>query len=76
MSVNGNKSEPKGFLMKYSMVADYSCDNILYSFQEDGKLIIMSDKNDYIGHSTGEYEYEFNQSPYGQIYHTLIIDGN
>lgn len=60
---------------EYSMTADYSCDNIIYSFQEDGKLVIMSDKIEYIGHSTREYEYEFRKSPHGQIYHSLIIDG-
>ncbi len=58
---------------EYSMTVDYSCNNIIYSFQEDGKLVVMSDKIEYIGHSTREYEYEFRKSPHGQIYHSLII---
>src|SRR5690554_3201252 len=60
---------------EYSMTVDYSCNNIIYSFQEDGKLVVMSDKIEYIGHSIREYEYEFRKSPHGQINHSLIING-
>lgn len=60
---------------EHSLTADYSCDNIVYSFQEDGKLIITSDKNDYIGHQVGVYEYEFGKSRIGENIHNLFIDG-
>ena len=59
-----------------SIIADYACYNIIYSFQGEGKLAIESNITDYIGYTKGQHDYEFVISPYGQIYHILIIDGN
>lgn len=56
-------------------VIDYSCDNIIYSFKGEANLAIESNRIDYLGHKEGQHDYEFHKSPYGQIYHILIIDG-
>jgi hypothetical protein len=40
------------------LMEDYSCNNIFYQFNYDGKLVINSDLEDYIGHKSGEYMYE------------------
>ncbi|TZF85711.1 hypothetical protein FW774_01140 (plasmid) [Pedobacter sp. BS3] len=37
---------------------DYSCNNIVYQFHSDGRLIISSDIEDNIGFAAGEYMYE------------------
>ncbi len=58
-----------------AIVYDYSCSNILYSFQEENLLTIESDQVDYLGFVTGEYTFSFTESSDGQIYHTLLIDG-
>ncbi|MBK7480595.1 MAG: hypothetical protein IPI69_13350 [Bacteroidales bacterium] len=41
---------------------DYSCDNIIYHFESDGRLKIDSDIDDIIGFDSGEYTYEFSMS--------------
>ena len=57
-----------------AIVYDYSCSNILYSFQEGSILTIESDQIDYLGFETGEYLFSFTKSDNGQIYHTLFIN--
>lgn len=40
------------------LMEDYSCNDILYQFNYDGKIVINADLEDYIGHKSGEYIYE------------------
>lgn len=57
------------------MLIDFSCDDITYHFQENGSLMIYSNKNDYVGHPRGDHRYEFIPSPFNQKTHVLAIEG-
>lgn len=43
---------------------DYSCDNVIYKFQEDGILVVSSDTKTVIGIDAGQYAY--------QLHHELL----
>jgi len=52
---------------------DYSCDNIIFHFGEDGSLVITSDVEDYIGIIPEEYRYELGEQTYIQDEEPLHI---
>lgn len=43
-------------------VYDYSSNEIIYDFREDGVLIISSDIDEFVGGSTGEFSYSLSQN--------------
>jgi hypothetical protein len=57
-----------------AIVEDYSCYKILYSFNKNNVLKVVSDLNDYLGFDVGEHPFNFTKSPDGQIYHQLLIN--
>lgn len=42
---------------------DYSCENVIYKFEEDGSLVISSNTEDLIDLGTGEYLYQLRFEP-------------
>ena len=42
---------------------DYSCDNIIYKFQENGTLVVSSDTETLIDLETGQYSYQLRHEP-------------
>ena len=58
---------------------DYSCDNIMFHFDMNGGLTIISDLEDYIGIDSGEYDYEVieqSQDEERKDLYLLRIDNN
>lgn len=43
-------------------IEDYSCNNIIYHFQEDDSLVISGISEGMPGHENGEYSFEFNDA--------------
>lgn len=43
---------------------DYSCDNVIYEFQEGGALVISSNTSELIGLEAGNYTYELLNEPF------------
>ena len=54
---------------------DFSCNDIVYHFQADGKLTISRDIEDLMGFSAGQHTYEFEHQPlfveYSELGYTL-----
>lgn len=42
---------------------DYSCNDIVYHFQADGRLTVSANIEDAMGVSSGQYEYELKRQP-------------
>ena len=57
---------------------DFSCNDIVYHFQADGKLTISRDIEDLMGFSAGQHTYEFEHQPlfveYSELGYTLKIE--
>jgi len=61
--ITGKWKLTKGQTVFYNpQTIDYSCNNIIYHFQSDGRLKIDSDRDDIIGLDSGEYKYEYSMS--------------
>lgn len=46
-------------VFKNQETEDYSCDDIIYDFQDDGVLLISGSSDKAIGYQEGQYMYEF-----------------
>ncbi|KEO75450.1 hypothetical protein [Anditalea andensis] len=56
-------------------INDYSCNNIIYEFKEDGLLEVTNDTGDE-NHASGEYSYEFTSASSNENGYPILKKGN